>query len=67
VNIAIMRTFARLRPSLATHNELAKRFAEIERKVDERFKIVFDILKQLMELPPEPWKRVIGFVQGKAK
>jgi hypothetical protein len=34
----------------------------MEKKYDQRFKVVFDILKQLMEPPPEPPKRPIGFV-----
>jgi hypothetical protein len=62
VNIAIMRTFVRLRQILATHKELAERLAAIEKKYDQRFKVVFDILKQLMEPPPGPPKRPIGFV-----
>ena len=62
VNIAIMRTFVRLREILATHKELAERLAAMEREYDQRFKIVFDILKQLMEPPPVPPKRRIGFV-----
>jgi hypothetical protein len=61
VNIAIMRTFVRLRQILATHKELAERLAAIEKKYDQQFKVVFDILKRLMEPPPEPPKRPIGF------
>jgi hypothetical protein len=52
VNIAIMRTFVRLRRLLATHRQLAERLAAMEKKFDDRFKAVFDILRQLMELPP---------------
>lgn len=61
VNIAIMRTFVRLRQILATHKQLAEQLAAIERKYDQQFKVVFDILKQLMEPPPESPKRPIGF------
>ena len=61
VNIAIVRTFARLRRILATHKELGERLAAMEKKCDQQFKIVFDILEQLME-PSEPAKRTIGFV-----
>jgi hypothetical protein len=61
VNIAIMRTFVRLRQILATHKQLAERLAALEKKYDHRFKVVFDILKQLME-PPNPPKRPIGFI-----
>src|SRR5580704_4730470 len=56
VNIAIMRTFVRLRQILATHKELAERLAAMERKYDQWFK-VFDILRQLMEPPPDPQKQ----------
>jgi len=63
VNIAIVRTFARLRQILATHKELAERLAAMEKRYDQRFRVVFDILKQLMEPPePPPAKRPIGFV-----
>jgi hypothetical protein len=61
VNIAIMRTFVRLRQILATHKELAERLTAIEKNYDQRFKVVFDILRQLMEPPPEQPKRPIGF------
>ena len=68
VNISIMRTFVRLREILATHKELAERLAGLEKKFDKRFKVVFDILKQLMEPPPGPEKRPIGFLSpGSAK
>jgi len=66
VDIAIMRTFVRLRQILATHKDLAERLAAMGRKYDQRFKVVFDILKQLMQAPPDPPKRPIGFIgQGK--
>jgi hypothetical protein len=61
VNIAIMRTFVRLRQILATHKELAERLTAIQKNYDQRFKVVFDILRQLMDPPPEQPKRPIGF------
>jgi hypothetical protein len=66
VNIAIMRTFVRLRQILATHKELAARLAALEKKYDQRFKVVFDILKQLMEPPPSPPKPLLGFMPPKS-
>jgi ORF6N domain len=62
VNIAIMRTFVRLRQILATHEELAERLSAMEKKCDQRFKVVFDALRQLMAPPPDPPKRPIGFL-----
>lgn len=62
VNIAIMRTFVRLRQIFRTHKEFAERLVVMEKKYDRRFKVVFDILEQLMEPAPESPKRPIGFV-----
>jgi hypothetical protein len=64
VNIAIVRTFVRLRQLLATHKELAERLAAMEEKYDQRLKVVFDILKQLLQPPPLPPKRSIGFISS---
>ncbi len=61
VNIQIMRTFVRLRRILATHKELAKKLEQLERKYDIQFREVFDAIRMLMEPPPSPPKRRIGF------
>jgi len=63
VNIAIMRGFVRLRQILATHKELAQRLSAVEQKYDQQFQVVFDILKKLMEPPPDAPKRRIGFMK----
>ena len=61
VNIQIMRAFVRLREMLASHKELARKLAAMERKYDAQFKVVFDAIRQLVA-PPEPKKpRPIGF------
>ena len=60
VNIEIMRAFVRLRRMLATHADLARKLAALERKYDAQFKQVFEAIRQLM-LPPEPAKEQIGF------
>ncbi len=61
VNIAIMRTFVRLRQILATHKELARKLEELEQKYEAQFKEVFEVIQQLMEPPTEPEKPPIGF------
>lgn len=61
VNIAIMRTFVRLRQILSTNKEFADRLRAMEKKYDRKFKVVFDILRQLMEPSPEPPRDPIGF------
>ena len=61
VNVQIIRTFVRLRQLLASHADLARRLADLERKYDSQFKIVFDAIRQLMA-PPVKKRRPIGFV-----
>jgi len=60
VNIEIMRAFVRLRRLLASHEDLARKLAELERKYDAQFKVVFDAIRQLMAPPVKP-RRSIGF------
>lgn len=66
VNIAIMRAFVRLREIMSTHKDLARKLADLERKLgqhDEKFAIVFEAIRQLMAPPPAPPKPRIGFHQ----
>ncbi len=63
VNIAIMRAFVKLRQVLSTHKELAHKLSELEKKVeghDTSIKGIFDAIRQLMNTPVTP-KRRIGF------
>jgi phage regulator Rha-like protein len=62
VNIAIMRTFVKLRRILATHKELADKIRKLERKCNAKFRVIFDAIYQLMEPPPKEEKR-IGFLR----
>ena len=63
VNIAIMRAFVRLREVLETNRELARKFAELERRVgkhDEDIGAIIEAIRQLMAPPTTP-RREIGF------
>jgi hypothetical protein len=60
VNIEIMRAFVRLREMIASNKELAKRLAQLEKKYDAQFKVVFDAIRELMTPPKTPVRR-IGF------
>jgi hypothetical protein len=60
VNIEIVRSFVRLRALLGTHEELARKLAELERRYDERFKVVFEAIRAIMTPPGSAAKR-IGF------
>lgn len=66
VNIAIMRTFVRLRGMIASNKELARRLAELEKKYDRQFKVVFDAIRELMAPTKTPVRR-IGFQRDGAK
>jgi hypothetical protein len=63
VNIAIMRAFVRLRETLETNRELARKFAQLEQHVgkhDDEIAAIIDAIRQLMS-PPEKPRREIGF------
>ncbi len=63
VNIAIMRTFVRLRQLLATHEDLARQLEELRWKQEEQgqqIQAVFETIQHLIEAPAEPKPR-IGF------
>jgi hypothetical protein len=60
VNIAIMRAFLQLRAMLATHEDLRRKLAEMEKRYDSKFHAVFAALRQMLETPIPP-KRQIGF------
>jgi phage regulator Rha-like protein len=63
VNIAIMRAFVKLRETLETNRELARKFAELEKRVgkhDAKIDAILDAIRQLMAPPEEP-RREIGF------
>ena len=68
VNIAIMRTFVRMRQLLATHEELARRLEQVEAQQNEQgqqIQTVFEAIEHLIEAPVEP-KRRIGFPVGRS-
>ena len=63
VNIAIMRAFVKLRKTLETNRELARKFAGLEKRVgkhDEEITAIIEAIRQLMA-PPETPPREIGF------
>jgi len=64
-NIHIMRTFVALRGMLAEHAELRQKLAELEEKYDDRFRVVFEAIHQLMEAPANEAyaSRRIGFTK----
>ena len=61
VNIMIMRAFVKLRKMISTHKDLARKLAELEKKYDSQFRVVFDALRQVIEVEEKP-KRKIGYI-----
>jgi hypothetical protein len=55
-----MRAFVRLRQMLDTHKDLRRKLAELEKKYDDQFKIVFEAIAELMT-PVESSQKKIGF------
>ncbi|MBA3608654.1 MAG: ORF6N domain-containing protein [Chthoniobacterales bacterium] len=63
VNVAIMRAFVKLRGALETNRELARKFAELEKRVgshDSDIAAIIDAIRQLMAPAKKP-AREIGF------
>ena len=70
VNVEIMRAFIRLRRLLATPGELVEQIAKLGETVqlhDDQIKAITQVLRQMMEKPPEPPKGRIGFQPPPAK
>jgi phage regulator Rha-like protein len=65
VNIAIMRTFVKLREILADNALLRHKIESLERKYNEQFQQVFKVLKYMIAEEPKS-KRPFGF-HGKTK
>jgi hypothetical protein len=61
VNIQIMRAFVKLREMMSTRKDLARKLAELENKYDGQFQIVFEAIRQLIEVEEKP-KKKIGFI-----
>lgn len=61
VSLQIVRAFVRLRAAIAAHTELARQLAQLERKYDGQFAVVFEAIRHLMEPSPSKPKRTIGF------
>ena len=63
VNIAIMRAFVKMREIMAANKEFSKKLKIIEAQLaehEEQFKVVFEVIKQLLKEDEKPKKR-IGF------
>lgn len=65
VNIAIMRTFVRLRQIISSHHELSAQLKELERKVgshDTQIRAIFEAIRQLVKSPELPKRQMASRV-----
>lgn len=62
VNVQIMRAFVQLREMLISNKDLARKLANLEKKYDHQFKIVFDAIRDLMAQPVGKVRK-IGFLR----
>jgi hypothetical protein len=62
VNIAILRTFVKLRQLLIGHKDLAEKIERMEQKYDEQFRIIFSAIQQMLQEESKPRPK-IGFKQ----
>lgn len=60
VNIQIMRTFTKLREMLATHKELREKIEKLEKRYDQKFRVVFEAIGMLLKEDEKP-RNQIGF------
>jgi hypothetical protein len=64
MSIVVVRAFVQLRELLATHKDLAAKFRKLERRLDmsdEAIAELYAMIRRLMQTPPDPPKRRIGF------
>lgn len=60
VNIQIMRTFTRMREMLTENDELRRKIELLEKQYDEKFGIVFEAIRRLVD-DSEDEEKEIGF------
>ena len=65
VNIAIMRTFVKLREILATNAALRRKIEAMERQYDEQFRLVFKVLSEMVMSDPKPKSRIGYLTEAK--
>ncbi len=63
VNIQIMRVFTKLREMMISHKDLREKIEEMEKKYDQKFAVVFEVIKSLMTYPNGAYKKTkVGFI-----
>jgi len=60
-SVFVVRAFIKLREMIASHKDLARKLNDLEKKYDGQFQIVFEAIRQIIEVEEKP-KRKIGFI-----
>jgi len=69
VSVYVVRAFVNLRKMLGTRREMARKLVELENRIeshDEDIAALFAAIKELMELPERPRKRIGFAVEAKS-
>lgn len=64
VSVFVVRAFVQLREMLSNHKQLAAKLEQLEAKLqnhDEQIVAIVEAIRELMEPPPEPRRKPIGF------
>ena len=61
VNIAIMRTFTKIKEYILSHRHLQRKIQALEEKYDTQFRAVFEAIRELEEPIKQKRNRAIGF------
>jgi len=67
VNIQIMRTFTKIREMIVSNKALREKIEAMEKKYDSKFKVVFDVIKRLVEKDKIEPIKIVGFRDRKKK
>lgn len=67
VNIQIMRTFTKIREMIVGNKTLREKIEAMEKKYDNKFKVVFDVIKRLVDRDTIEPVKIIGFRDRKKK
>jgi len=67
VNIQIMRTFTKIREMIVSNKTLREKIEKMEQNYDSKFKVVFDVIKRLIEKDTIEPVKIVGFRDRKKK
>jgi hypothetical protein len=69
MSVYVVRAFVQLREMLSSNRELARRFAQLETRLDKKLTehdqalaAILSAIRELMSPPPTPKHRPIGFI-----